>query len=28
LLDVKLREIIANTALPEMLLVSNRCQSQ
>ena len=26
LLDVKLREIIAGTALPEMLLVSNRCE--
>lgn len=25
LLDLKLREIIADTALPEMLLVSNRC---
>ena len=25
LLDVKLREIIADTALPEMLLISNRC---
>ncbi|HUF22999.1 MAG TPA: glycosyltransferase family 39 protein [Vicinamibacterales bacterium] len=26
LLDVKLREIMAGTALPEMLLVSNRCE--
>lgn len=26
LLDVKLREIMAGTALPQMLLVSNRCE--
>lgn len=26
LLDVKLREIVADTALPEMLLISNRCR--
>ncbi len=26
LLDVKLREILADTALPEMLLISNRCE--